>query len=359
MTLLDEIIQLTSDLIRFKSTHSRPEEIAACARFIMDWCAKHDIRAELMENNGIPSIAVQPEPGKRAKFMLMSHIDVVAAEDEQFEPRIEGDMLFGRGSADDKYAAALSLVLFRERLKALRAKGLGQKDMSFTVLITGDEEVGGPNGAGYALTKVQADYAVAVDGGSPERMVLKEKGIINLKITARGEAAHGARPWLGQNAIDELFKDYEALKTLFTEERDGHWNRTVNFGIIKAGESINQVPDVAEGQFNIRYTEHDDPKALIDEIRSTVQGEVDVFRIDPVFASPESAYTDRLMELAGAEAVFEHGASDARYLDENNMAGVVWGASVSNIHAPGEAVSISSIGKLVDVLSTFLEELES
>ncbi len=359
MTLLDEIIELTCDLIRFKTMHSRPKEISACARFIMDWCAENDMRAGLMEQNGVPSIAVMPESGRRTKLMLMSHIDVVDADDALFEPRIEDDKLFGRGAGDDKYAAAMSLVLFRERLRMLREKGLGQKDMVMGVLITGDEEVGGRNGAGHALAREQADFVIALDGGSPGRMVLKEKGIINLKITARGKAAHGARPWMGENAIDALISDYEALKPLFNEENEEHWHRTLNFGIVRGGESVNQVPNVAEGQFNIRYTDHDDPEQLIDMVRDAVKGEVDVLRIDPVFASPPSEYTDFLLKLSGAERVQEHGASDARYLQDLGMSGVVWGAEVfGSIHGVNECVSISSINMLTETIQKFVAKLE-
>lgn len=360
MTRIEEIVQLTSDLIRFKTVQSRPDEIQACAQFIMNWCSKNGLAAELLEQNGVPSIAIVPEVGKRAPFMLMSHIDVVDAVDAQFEPRVEGDKLFGRGAGDDKYAAALSLVLFRDRLNALREKGLGQKDMAMAVLITGDEEVGGPDGAGFALTRIQADYVVALDGGTPQRMVVKEKGIINLKITARGKAAHGARPWLGKNAIEALIDDFQALRKLFAEENEEHWHRTVNFGIVRAGESINQVPDVAEGRFNIRYTDQDDPGALIERIKDVVDGEVEVERIDPVFSSPSSSLTDRLLQLSGAETVREHGASDARYLEPNGMVGVVWGAEVfGSIHGANECVSVSSIHRLADTLETLTIELEN
>ncbi len=358
MNSLDNIIELTSKLIRFKSMHSQPDEIHACADFIMQWCKDNDIEASRIEQEGVPSILVMPE-NNSATLALMSHIDVVDATDDLFEPRIENDRLYGRGAGDDKYAAALSLVLFRDRLQALRAKGLNQKDMAFGVIITGDEEIGGANGAGHALTRVDCEYVIALDGGTPKRMVLKEKGIINLTVTTHGKAAHGARPWLGQNAIDALIDDYQAIKKLFTESTEDHWHSTVNLGIIRAGESVNQVPATATGQFNIRYTDHDDPKAIVEDIRATVSGDVHVERIDPVFASPESRYTERLLKISGAEAVQEHGASDARYLKKNGMAGVVWGAEVfGSIHTSEECVSIPSIGTLLDALQTLVMELE-
>lgn len=359
MQTLNEIIELTSQLIRFKTMHSCPEEIAACATFIMDWCAKNDIHATLIEHNKVPSIVVMPDARNKAPLAFMAHIDVVDADDALFEPRIEGDMLHGRGAGDDKYAVALSLILFRDHLKKLRAQGLDQKDMVFGIIITGDEETGGFNGAAHVLTLVQCDYVIALDGGSPKRMVLQEKGIINLTLTAHGTAAHGARPWLGVNAIDTLMEDYTAIKALFTGTAPNHWHPTVNLGIIRAGESVNQVPGKAVAQFDIRYTEQDDPKAIIANIRNAVQSEVLVERIEPVFASPKSPYTERLLALAQAEAVQEHGASDARYLQDNNMAGVVWGAEVfGSIHTAHEHVSISSIGFLHESLTQLITEME-
>lgn len=359
MKTLDEIIELTSQLIAFKTMHSCPEEIAACAAFIMKWCAQNEIHATLVEHNGVPSIMVMPDAKNKAKLAFMAHIDVVDADDALFTPRIEGDTLHGRGAGDDKYAVALSLILFRDHLKALRAQGLNQKNMVFGVIITGDEETGGVNGAAHVLPLVQCDYVIALDGGSPHRMVLQEKGIINLTITARGKAAHGARPWLGVNAIDILIKDYAAIKKRFTGTDPNHWHPTVNLGIIHAGESVNQVPGEAVAQLDIRYTEHDDPEAIITSIRNVVKSEVLVERIEPVFASPKSPYTERLLALAHAEAVQEHGASDARYLQDNGMAGVVWGAEVfGSIHTAHECVSISSIGFLHEKLTRLISETE-
>lgn len=251
MSSVEQIINLTSDLIRFPSMHSRPEEIHKCAEFILHWCTENGIHAERIDHNGIPSIMVLPEE-RKTNILLMAHFDVVQAEDVLFKPRIENNRLFGRGANDDKYAVALGLVLFKERLEAIRAKGGSQKDMALGLLFTGDEEVGGSNGAGKALALIKADYAIALDGGDPTHVITKEKGIIDIKLTCHGHAAHGARPWDGTNAIEALISDYSKLKSLFTDENSEHWHKTINFGKISAGESTNKVPDIAEGWFNIR-----------------------------------------------------------------------------------------------------------
>ncbi len=358
MTLITDILDLTQDLIRIPSMHSRPQEIMRCADFILEWCARNGMVARKVVHNGTPSILVLPDGP--ARLLLMSHFDVVDAQEELFSPRIEGDRLFGRGAIDDKYAVALSLVLFRERLAAMKARGAGQADMALGLLMTGDEETGGENGAGHALRLVRAEHALALDGGNPERIVIREKGVIDIRLTATGRPAHGARPWLGKNAIDIILDDYARMRELFPDADGEYWHRTINFGRIQGGGSINQVPGTAQAWFNIRYTEDDDPRALLDAITNRVASAVDVLDIIPVFASQPSPVTDSLLRLSpGAVLTREHGASDARYLMDHGIPGAIWGAQgFGSAHGAEECVSISSVERIADVIRTLVLELE-
>ena len=163
---MQEIIDLTKELIRFKTMHSKPEELNRCASYIENYLKTNDIIYRRLDYNQIPSIVVMP-PNDYAPVLLMSHIDVVDAPAELFNPVEKDGKLYGRGSIDAKYAAALSLVLLKKQLKRLRSNGKGQKDLPFGVLITGDEEIGGANGAKKVLGEVNADFCVALDGGAP------------------------------------------------------------------------------------------------------------------------------------------------------------------------------------------------
>src|SRR5512137_878197 len=123
-----EVVDLTQDLIRFKSMHSRPEEIRNCMSFMENYLARHGVGYRRIEQNGTPTLLVL-RPDGTAPVLLMSHVDVVDAPDELFKPRVEGGRLFGRGSIDDKYAAALSLVLVVEQMEKLKARGKTQADL--------------------------------------------------------------------------------------------------------------------------------------------------------------------------------------------------------------------------------------
>lgn len=356
---INETVELTQALIRFKSTTDRPDQITECADFICGYLERHGIRFDRLAHNGVPSIAALPGTDF-APVLLMAHFDVVAAPDPLFTPRIENGRLYGRGSIDDKYAAALSLVMLKTELGRLKAQGKGQADLPFGILLTGDEEVGGINGAQHALSRIRTDFCIALDGGSPKRIVVKEKGVMRLKLTARGKTAHGARPWLGTNAIEALVADYRKIRAFFQSETPDHWHRTLNWGIVRAGESVNQVPDLAEAWLDIRFTEADDMDALVAEIRAAIEGEIEIQEYWPLFTSGDSPYLDLLQQAAGAELVFEHGASDARFLSAHGMAGVVWGGDGEmSQHSAEEHVVIESIRQVHDALAVFLAEAAS
>ena len=357
---MQEIITLTKELIRFRSMHSEPEEIKRCAGFIETYLDKHGIEYWRFDYGNIPSILVMPE-SMRTPILLMSHIDVVDAPAELFNPIEKDGKLYGRGSMDDKYAVALSLVLVKNHIEQLRRHGKTQKDLSFGILITGDEEIGGAKGTKKVINEINTEFCVALDGGTPAKIVIKEKGILKLKLVSKGKAAHGARPWLGENAIDNLIEDYLKLKKHFTVSTPDHWHRTLNFSMIQAGKSFNQVPERAEALFDIRYTEFDDIEGLVSEMQNEIKGRLTIEAKGDIFDGGQSPYLDLLLNIAeNTEVGFEHGASDARYLLDHGIKGIVWGANGDmSAHAVDEHVNIASVFELYRLLDEFVAQSQA
>jgi succinyl-diaminopimelate desuccinylase len=353
------LVELTADLIRFRSTAAQPVEIRRCADFVETCLAKSAVPFRRFDYDGVPSILAGP-PSANMPVLLMSHIDVVDGPPALFEPLQKDGRLYGRGSIDDKYAVALSLVLLDSHLRRLRARGRGPEDLPLGVLITGDEEIGGQHGAKSVLGSLKCDFCIALDGGAPEKIVVKEKGILHLKLIARGKSAHSSRPWMGDNAIERLIDDYRVLQTFFDPTAVNQWQRTLNFSRVAGGRVINQVPDSAEATFDIRYTDSDDVDRLVAEIRKGVRGQLVVEKREPLFLGGASPYLDRLLELCSCVRTgFEHGASDARFLADHGIAGIVWGADgEKSAHAADEHLIIDSALRLYDVLDRFLEGLK-
>jgi succinyl-diaminopimelate desuccinylase len=358
--LQQEILELTKRLISFPSTSSRPEEIHNCAVFIQQWLERHNIPYQRTDAGRTPSITVLPKPGY-APVLLMTHFDVVESDRQTlFTPEERDGRLFGRGAIDDKYGIALSLVLLREHLVQSQKSSRQASDLKFGLLLTGDEEMGGANGAKNASDSISTDFFLVIDGGSPGLIVTKEKGVISLELHARGEAAHAARPWLGRSAFDMLVEDYARIRTLFPAVADDAWHRTMVLTKCKAGNgSSNMVPEEARAMLDIRVTENDDADFLVSQIENMVTSGVTVHANEPVFMSGPSPYLDLLVDHSGGASVgYEHGASDARYFSAKDIPGAIWGADGEmSQHTNEERVVLSSLYHLYDRLDSYLNHL--
>jgi len=361
--LHEELLHLTEELIRIPSTHSRPQEIHNCADFIGKWLKGHGLAYRKNISGGIPTILVVPDSETASvPVLFMSHFDVVEGGDEDlFVPRIDGDRLYGRGAIDDKYGVALSLLLYRQLYRKYLSLGRSPTEIPLALMFTGDEEIGGEHGAGHAAHQISPQFFLAIDGGRPDLIVTREKGILQLELTAHGTAAHAARPWLGHSAFDILTADYYRMQELFGETSSDHWHRTMVLSKCHAGNgSTNIVPEKATAFFDIRYTEKDNAQELVAAIRTMVDSTVTVRALEPVFEGGTSPYLDLLVSVSDGAAVgFEHGASDARYLSQRGIPGAIWGADGGmSQHSRNEHIVISSMFKMYDQLEGYLNRIQ-
>src|SRR5690242_1044091 len=70
---------------------STAEGIQSAAGFVKGWLEARDIEVETALNNGLPVLAATVGADKGPTIVLHGHLDVVPAESDQFEPRLDGD----------------------------------------------------------------------------------------------------------------------------------------------------------------------------------------------------------------------------------------------------------------------------
>lgn len=143
------------------------------------------------------------------------------------------------------------MVLLKKNLQRLQKQGKGQDDLPFGILITGDEEIGGFNGAKKALGKIQTDFCIVLDGGGIEKIVVKEKGVARVKLLSRGKAASGDRPWTGENAIEKLIDDFIKWRTYFVKSAPKHRHRSITINSIHTEKSHHGFLECAKAQLEI------------------------------------------------------------------------------------------------------------
>jgi succinyl-diaminopimelate desuccinylase len=77
---------------------------------------------------------------------------------------------------------------------------------------------------------------------------------------------------------------------------------------------------------------------------------------EPLFLGGESPYLDLLLDISkDTKMGFEHGASDARFLQEHGTPGIVWGPDGDlSAHAYDEHLNLDSFYELYRILDLFV-----
>src|SRR4051795_12938230 len=84
------------------------------AGFIKGWLEARDVEAKDGAHNGLPVIAATVGAETGPTIVLHGHLDVVPGRPEQFEPRVDGDRLMGRGAYDMKGGLAAMMCALRD-----------------------------------------------------------------------------------------------------------------------------------------------------------------------------------------------------------------------------------------------------
>src|SRR6188768_1206603 len=100
---------LAEQLIAYETCD--PEGLRLAAGFVKGWLDSRGIRTGELESRGLPVTTAEVGPADGPTLVLHGHLDVVPGLREQFEPRIDGDRLLGRGAYDMKGALAVMLLV--------------------------------------------------------------------------------------------------------------------------------------------------------------------------------------------------------------------------------------------------------
>lgn len=356
---MDEFVKLTSDLVRFRTTQDNPEEIEKCAGFIINYLRGQGMIIKKYFKNGKISIVVLFNDNKKPDIFFNAHFDVVPASIHAFIPKIQGDFLYGRGSEDCKVQVAVLMVLMKHFSKQKQRPNIG-------IMLTSDEEVHGRDGVEYLLKEkgYGCNFAIVADGGDNFDIVTKHKGVLQVKISARGKSAHSARAWEGgDNAIEKLIRAHTVIIKLFPKLKSAAWLTTANITKISGGDTLNKIPDYAEFYLDIRRTEKDSERKIL-KLLGKVKG-IQVEKIasaDMLNTDPNNAYIKKLKASAqkllkrSIKTYHEHGATDARYFFAQGIPAVLFKPLGSGAHSDNEHVVISSIRPFFNVLVDFVNK---
>jgi acetylornithine deacetylase len=235
-TVVDPV-SLTRSLVDIDSTTGRE---GACGEWL----------AAFLRERGY-AVDTQPVAGNRfnvfarlarsPEVVFSTHFDCVPPF---FPSRVEGGLIFGRGSCDAKGILAAQIAAAEQ----LRAAGETRIALLFVV---GEER--GSDGAGVANEAPPPGVRYLVNGEPTDnRLGIATRGILRVRLRAQGRAAHSAFPELGDSAIDKLLDALMVVRGLSYPDDPllGRTHYTV--GLIEGGVAPNVVSPSASAELLFR-----------------------------------------------------------------------------------------------------------
>lgn len=345
MSIQNEIVSVTQSLIRFQTITPNLAEQEKAINWIINYLISSNLELKIFKHNKIKSLLIKSKNTKEIDVLLNGHVDVVApAGVNQFEPKISGDKLYGRGALDMKSGLAVLLLFAKYHLSKT----------NHAILVTTDEETGGANGCRF-LTKskqICCEYFITAEPTNLQ-VVTEEKGPIWVRATIRGKACHASKPWEGKNPIltlnDVLSKIYKEYPLPDYEK----WQTTICATRIDSSNSQNQIPAEITVSIDCRYIASDNPQSIIKTLKKYFD-KVEIQLLESSLPKIPHPYTEKLVKISGKPEFRMHYATDARHFSDQGIPSVVLGPIGENMHGKQEWVSIRSLTSFYQILEKFL-----
>ena len=311
----------------------------------------------------------------RPNVVFNVHADTVGVGDpgdwatDPFKAEIRDGRLHGIGASNCKGAMAVHLWLAEE----IARRG-GPRTGQVTFTFVGDEECIGPNGTAYLRQAGLVKPDILIVGATTDnQLITAERGVMWVRITTRGTAAHGGDPAAGDNAVERMMRLLAPLVgDLFpalARRRDGDMVASANIGVFQGGQNTNVVPSECVVEIDRRLLPAETVTGAFDEISGVLENagepaggyQVLLLRGTNGFKAPKDgpgvgALAAAIEARTGAPARFltTVGAYDGRYFADDGIEIVNVGPGTEG-HEANESVPVS---KLADAAVIHLDAVD-
>ncbi|RJP52968.1 MAG: M20/M25/M40 family metallo-hydrolase, partial [Anaerolineaceae bacterium] len=221
-----EILDLAQQLIRIPSITACPteryDEVHRAGSLIDDYLRNAGLDVKFFDGKYPAVYATLPNPPKEEPILLTGHFDVVEPEPDgsQFDPRIEGDYLWGRGAADMKTVVATYLVWMKDAMKS------GAPYSNIALMLVGNEENGEAEawGTPFVLKELNLSPALFIAGERTGEkgnelygeICVENRGVMRFDVIARGAKGHSGVAGTG-DLSEKLIAARLALNEIFAK----------------------------------------------------------------------------------------------------------------------------------------------
>jgi len=314
--------------------------------------------------------------GERTVY-FSGHYDVVPAQSaSQFDPRIKGANLFGRGSSDMKSGLA-AMTYAAVALRDSGALGKGRVGLVFVP----DEETAGPRGSRHLAERGSLGAnGIAMLTPEPTGGVVwnANRGAITLKVTVKGKAAHVGRQYEGVNAFERMLqvaqrfmdwkREVETRMTAFQIQPEAARRSILLLGGQAAsGTNFNVVPEISSFTVDRRINPEENFAEEKSKLLSLVDdaADVEVLQEGTSCGVDENCPAGRALRRAieavtGKAAQFEMcpGLLETRFYAERGIPAFAYGPGLLTVaHGPNEFVPIERIVECAQIYALTAAEL--
>jgi succinyl-diaminopimelate desuccinylase len=354
------MLELTQRLVAIPSENPPGNHYEQCARTLIDELNRlgfDDVRRE--------GACVLASVGSGPRTLYFSgHFDVVPAQNrDQFQPRIEGANLFGRGSSDMKSGLAAMI----HAAAAVRDEGLLGTGQIGIVLVP-DEETAGPRGSrDLSVRGLLGRDAIGMLTPEPTGGVVwnANRGAVTLSATMRGKSAHVGRQFEGVNAFEralpamvklaEIKKEVELRETQHNiAPVSARKSILLLGGRVEAGTNFNVTPAFCSFTIDRRINPEEDLEEEARRLCDVLEGfEIEVLQKEPAAATSEGdplgvILGRHIASVTGDKPSFEMcpGLLETRFYAARGIPAYAYGPGLLTVsHGPNEFVPIRNIAQ--------------
>jgi succinyl-diaminopimelate desuccinylase len=397
----DYLIELVKQMVSIRTVNPPGENYLEFCQYLVDVVGDIEgFKTEIIEvdDEYVDKWNVERDDEKRYCFLAESinknsyptlhytgHFDVVPPTSnwtkDTFNPIVEGDRIYGRGSGDMKSLIACMIMASRALSKCV-----DDPRFNITMSYTPDEEIGGETGAGYINEKnlVRGDLAL-IEGLHEEGLITRfSKALLWLEVEIIGKPAHSSMNYLGLNAYrgamiasealfeleEELKKDRTSLGLM--DERHGY--TTMNIGsVASGGTKENTVCDKFTFSIDSRIIPEQDvnefKETVVERIAESLEGTDfnfnirEIQKIPFVDGDPDEKYIPLIKRayhrITGKEArvVLTPFFTDSRHFLKSGIPTLGLGVDCEGVHGDDENVSISGLVDMSILMAMVAVEL--